>query len=122
MRFGNFTPVSDSAPDSGVFCVRTVSTVAASPFSSGKVVRIAGLEPARVAPLPPQSSVSANSTICAQGWDNEPAVSPNRKGKLILWPVASPLECSVTREFGNQGFFAFGEGSGCGGLADGAFV
>ena len=30
-----------------------------------KVVRIAGLEPARIAPLPPQSSVSANSTICA---------------------------------------------------------
>src|SRR5438132_7653356 len=86
------------------------------------LVRIAGLEPARVAPLPPQSSVSANSTICAQGWDNEPAVSPNRKGKLILWPVASPLECSVTREFGNQGFFAFGEGSGSGGLAAGAFV
>src|SRR5689334_8588223 len=33
-----------------------------------KLVRIAGLEPARVAPLPPQSSVSANSTICAAGW------------------------------------------------------
>ncbi len=35
--------------------------------SSGGLVRIAGLEPARVAPLPPQSSVSANSTICAPG-------------------------------------------------------
>src|SRR3989442_8428622 len=34
-------------------------------FSSEKVVRLAGLEPARVAPLPPQSSVSANSTISA---------------------------------------------------------
>ncbi len=34
------------------------------PFTGG-MVRIAGLEPARVAPLPPQSSVSANSTICA---------------------------------------------------------
>ena len=33
---------------------------------STKVVRIAGLEPARVSPLPPQSSVSANSTICPQ--------------------------------------------------------
>jgi hypothetical protein len=32
-----------------------------------KMVRIAGLEPARVAPLPPQSSVSANSTISAHG-------------------------------------------------------
>jgi integrase len=29
------------------------------------MVRIAGLEPARLAALPPQSSVSANSTICA---------------------------------------------------------
>ena len=32
---------------------------------SGGVVRIAGLEPACLAALPPQSSVSANSTICA---------------------------------------------------------
>ncbi len=31
------------------------------------VVRIAGLEPARLAALPPQSSVSANSTISALG-------------------------------------------------------
>ncbi len=29
------------------------------------MVRIAGLEPARVTPLPPQSSASANSAICA---------------------------------------------------------
>jgi hypothetical protein len=29
------------------------------------MVRLAGLEPARVSPLPPQSSVSANSTISA---------------------------------------------------------
>jgi hypothetical protein len=29
------------------------------------MVRLAGLEPARIAPLPPQSSVSANSTISA---------------------------------------------------------
>ena len=34
--------------------------------SPKKVVRIAGLEPAFLAALPPQSSVSANSTICAQ--------------------------------------------------------
>jgi site-specific DNA recombinase len=32
---------------------------------TGGVVRIAGLEPAHLAALPPQSSVSANSTICA---------------------------------------------------------
>jgi hypothetical protein len=30
-------------------------------------VRLAGLEPARVAPLPPQSSASANSAISATG-------------------------------------------------------
>ena len=36
-------------------------------LSSGKVVRIAGLEPAQVTPLPPQSSASANSAICATG-------------------------------------------------------
>ncbi len=30
-----------------------------------KLVRIAGLEPARITPLPPQSSASANSAICA---------------------------------------------------------
>ena len=36
------------------------------PANREKMVRIAGLEPARVAPLPPQSSVSANSTICAR--------------------------------------------------------
>src|SRR5260221_7803550 len=30
------------------------------------MVRIAGLEPAQVSPLPPQSSASANSAICAQ--------------------------------------------------------
>ena len=29
------------------------------------LVRIAGLEPARITPLPPQSSASANSAICA---------------------------------------------------------
>ena len=32
----------------------------------GKLVRIAGLEPARITPLPPQSSASANSAICAR--------------------------------------------------------
>ena len=34
-------------------------------FLEAIMVRLAGLEPARVAPLPPQSSVSANSTISA---------------------------------------------------------
>jgi hypothetical protein len=34
-----------------------------------KMVRIAGLEPAQVTPLPPQSSASANSAICAQDWE-----------------------------------------------------
>jgi hypothetical protein len=38
-----------------------------------RVVRIAGLEPACLAALPPQSSVSANSTICATGPNILPA-------------------------------------------------
>src|SRR5512136_122032 len=64
MRRGNLMLPSGS--DSGVFCVRTVSDEPISPFFSGKVVRIAGLEPARITPLPPQSSASANSAICAR--------------------------------------------------------
>src|SRR4051812_31190768 len=43
-----------------------------------KLVRLAGLEPARVTPLPPQSSVSANSTISATGGvmkQHQPAVA-----------------------------------------------
>src|SRR6266496_4805290 len=51
-------------------------------FSRGKLVRLAGLEPARVAPLPPQSSVSANSTIGALGAHNEPSSRAPRKGNL----------------------------------------
>src|SRR2546429_4051678 len=62
MRFGNFTLVS---VDSGVSCVKTVSGTQETSFSLGILVRIAGLEPARLAALPPQSSVSANSTISA---------------------------------------------------------
>ena len=50
--------------------------------SLGKVVRIAGLEPARLTALPPQSSVSANSTICAHGSNNEAA--PRLARKVIL--------------------------------------
>src|SRR5438046_10546661 len=62
MRLGNFTLVSGG---SGVSCVKTVSGTPESSFSLGILVRIAGLEPARLAVLPPQSSVSANSTISA---------------------------------------------------------
>src|SRR5271170_2062032 len=46
------------------------------------LVRLAGLEPARVTPLPPQSSVSANSTISALAAINETGGAPARKGKL----------------------------------------
>ena len=42
------------------------------------MVRLAGLEPARVAPLPPQSSVSANSTISALPV-NKPVLAQLRK-------------------------------------------
>jgi hypothetical protein len=42
------------------------SNSAQEKYFMGKfLVRIAGLEPAHLAALPPQSSVSANSTICA---------------------------------------------------------
>jgi hypothetical protein len=51
-----------------------------------KMVRLAGLEPARVTPLPPQSSVSANSTISANGPLNESA--PVRWSKSILLKTA----------------------------------
>ncbi len=46
------------------YCVKPWSTLVEKSLSGG-VVRLAGLEPARVTPLPPQSSVSANSTISA---------------------------------------------------------
>lgn len=46
------------------------------------LVRTAGLEPAHLAALPPQSSVSANSTTCAATSHNEPIPSPGRKIKL----------------------------------------
>ena len=48
------------------------------------MVRLAGLEPARVTPLPPQSSVSANSTISATA-SNEAVLQPVRKA--IYLPV-----------------------------------
>src|SRR5208337_1600916 len=45
-------------------CVKPWSFI--TQFSrTGGMVRIAGLEPARITPLPPQSSASANSAICA---------------------------------------------------------
>src|SRR3954464_11576061 len=74
---GNFTS-SRYEPRS---CAEAVQFSEGCSFSSEKVVRLAGLEPARVTPLPPQSSVSANSTISATGikkafWQ--------KKGKLHL--------------------------------------
>ena len=54
------------------------------------MVRIAGLEPARLAALPPQSSVSANSTICAHGSHNEAAARTPRK----------PNQLAQTHRFG----------------------
>ena len=46
------------------------------------MVRIAGLEPAQVTPLPPQSSASANSAICAQDCRNEAGSGHFRKANL----------------------------------------
>src|ERR1035438_2732552 len=62
MVTGNLTRLSEGR---ATFCANSVQISLDCPIISGKLVRIAGLEPARVAPLPPQSSVSANSTICA---------------------------------------------------------
>src|ERR1039458_241858 len=51
------------------------------------MVRLAGLEPARLSPLPPQSSVSANSTISATVANQAVA---DQKGKPID-PVPTAL-------------------------------
>ena len=52
------------------------------------MVRIAGLEPARLAALPPQSSVSANSTICAH-WGLRFCPRPARK--QVFLPAQQPI-------------------------------
>src|SRR5208337_4907272 len=70
------------------FCVRTVSQAPFPPPSEGKLVRLAGLEPARLSPLPPQSSVSANSTISATV-DNQAVLRPKIKQNDPL-PTAVP--------------------------------
>ena len=63
-----------------------------------KLARIAGLEPARVAPLPPQSSVSANSTICAQeAGDNEAVAGNVRKGKVDARPKLGVIKVMKVR-------------------------
>ena len=49
--------------------IRIFGTLLLRDFGAGQsedLVRIAGLEPARLTPLPPQSSASANSAICAK--------------------------------------------------------
>jgi hypothetical protein len=60
--------------------VRKLSEFKTNPHETieKRLVRLAGLEPARVTPLPPQSSVSANSTISALV-TNEAALSQLRK-------------------------------------------
>src|SRR6476660_2368909 len=74
-----------------------------NPLRTAKsLVRIAGLEPARVAPLPPQSSVSANSTICATGvLHNEAILTPFRKRILptLMQQGASQLLNTRSPEF-----------------------
>ena len=54
-----------------------------------ELVRLAGLEPARVTPLPPQSSVSANSTISAFNALNEAACPKRRKSFLDAAPAVA---------------------------------
>ena len=60
-RFGNVT-----AGRRG-FCAEAVREFEIPSISPRNMVRTAGLEPARLSALPPQSSVSANSTTCAVG-------------------------------------------------------
>jgi hypothetical protein len=64
MVTGNFTRLSAGRAE---FCANSVQNFQLPSISLEKLVRIAGLEPACLAALPPQSSVSANSTICALG-------------------------------------------------------
>jgi hypothetical protein len=66
---------------------------------SGKnesMVRMTGLEPVHLAALPPQSSVSANSTTCAATSHNEPIPPTVRKIKLTRCRVVfkTGLFCS----------------------------
>src|SRR5438105_653311 len=56
-----------------------------------KLVRIAGLEPARLAALPPQSSVSANSTISANLDFSEEIQTFSRPTDHQKSPVLTPV-------------------------------
>src|SRR5438045_3351147 len=68
------------------------------------MVRVAGLEPARVAPLPPQSSVSANSTIRANWIANEAVRLHSRKPILVRGKSIFPLpKHVVVGYFGRDG-------------------
>ena len=71
---------------------RIASAVNAKSSRKKKMVRIAGLEPARIAPLPPQSSVSANSTICAQF-----SHSLERLTVFRQLPASNIWPCSATK-------------------------
>src|SRR5437867_2493228 len=66
----------------------SVSTTLKTPK---ELVRIAGLEPARLAALPPQSSVSANSTISAQGHFPEEIQTFSRDTYHRNPPVLTPV-------------------------------
>ena len=91
------------------------------------LVRMAGLEPARVTPLPPQSSASANFATCARNGDNEPAFPGSRKVNL----ARAPPDWSGGSRFHLGGFSgvdgwpaggALSEGARCfGGAGKGAF-
>ncbi len=69
-----------------------------------RLVRIAGLEPARVAPLPPQSSVSANSTICAPAYIYEEIqpFSPTTNNQKT--PVLTPVLTGTKKRGGGKRF------------------
>jgi hypothetical protein len=59
-----------------------------------ELVRLAGLEPARLSPLPPQSSVSANSTISATVGTRQFAQEPSKtQASYVLFGLRKREDC-----------------------------
>ena len=71
------------------------------------MVRLAGLEPARLSPLPPQSSVSANSTISATV-DNQALTHPKIKPNA---PLLTAVLTVTQKRRNSKRFLRVGNGS-----------
>ena len=74
-----------------------------------KMVRIAGLEPARITPLPPQSSASANSAICADVRYSE-ETHHFRGGLRSKIPVLTSVLTGPKKKRGGKRFQRVGHG------------